>query len=561
MLAHVINPESDKVWPGSDASPGRVDPDDFAKARDSGRSTMSNGVEQDPYEASVTRGFNALWAERYHLARGCFEEAVGLDPADPFALLELARCCHALNDTTGRDRALTRVWPMFKQDARIALVYAQCCEKMRMQGQALAAYAQACKQRDTPPGHLSEAYACWADLLERMNRLEQARAKAGLALQRPGRVGARLQCVRARLLMRAGDFDGAIGLIEADVRRALDGSGRIDPATVSLCYVYAKALDRVGEPSDVMAALEQLKQRLSADAQSSVSAGLSEKLIQESREAAEAFTPSDVSRWRASLTDSGQATADPVFLAGHPRSGTTLAGQLIDANDRAVVISESRAFLNAVADVAESLSDRRLTQRELIGALPDGAVASIRAGYLGRVEAELGDRLGGSLLIDKNPVLTAWVPLILRVFPSARFITMSRDPRAVCLSAYMNDMGINPWSVNWTGLEQTCRYYAAVIDVWRIAQDRLAPDCLELRYEDCVRDHVMAAKTICGFLGIGWQPSQAHPERHAANKTVFSPTYADVAQPVYRHALDRWRRYESYLPGAGSPALFNPESA
>ena len=347
--------------------------------------------------------------------------------------------------------------------------------------------------------------------------------------------------------MRAGDFDGAIGLIEEDVRRALDGSGPIDPATVSLCYVYAKALDRLGECSDVMAALQQLKQRLSVGAQSSMSAGLSEKLMQESRAAAGAFRQSDMSRWRASMTNSGKALNGPVFLIGHPRSGTTLAGQLIDANDRAVVISESRAFLNAVADVAEPMSERRLTQRELVDALTDEAVASIRAGYLSRVEAEFGDRLGDSLLIDKNPVFMAWVPLILRVFPTARFITMSRDPRAVCLSAYMNDMGINPWSVNWTDLEQTSRYYATVIDVWRLAHDRLAPDCLELRYEDCVNDHVTAAKTICRFLGIGWQPTQAHPERHTAEKTVFSPTYADVAQPVYRHAVGSWRRYENEL--------------
>jgi hypothetical protein len=28
---------------------------------------------------------------------------------------------------------------------------------------------------------------------------------------------------------------------------------------------------------------------------------------------------------------------------------------------------------------------------------------------------------------------------------------------------------------------------------------------------------------------------------------VRSPTYAEVTQPVYRTALDRWRNYESYL--------------
>ncbi len=36
-------------------------------------------------------------------------------------------------------------------------------------------------------------------------------------------------------------------------------------------------------------------------------------------------------------------------------------------------------------------------------------------------------------------------------------------------------------------------------------------------------------------------------DEHARKKTVRSPTYADVAKPVYKTAMGRWRNYQKYL--------------
>jgi hypothetical protein len=36
-------------------------------------------------------------------------------------------------------------------------------------------------------------------------------------------------------------------------------------------------------------------------------------------------------------------------------------------------------------------------------------------------------------------------------------------------------------------------------------------------------------------------------DEHARKKTVRSPTYADVTQPVYKRARGRWRHYQKYL--------------
>jgi hypothetical protein len=36
-------------------------------------------------------------------------------------------------------------------------------------------------------------------------------------------------------------------------------------------------------------------------------------------------------------------------------------------------------------------------------------------------------------------------------------------------------------------------------------------------------------------------------DEHARSKLVRSPTYADVAKPVFKTAVARWRNYEKYL--------------
>ena len=36
-------------------------------------------------------------------------------------------------------------------------------------------------------------------------------------------------------------------------------------------------------------------------------------------------------------------------------------------------------------------------------------------------------------------------------------------------------------------------------------------------------------------------------DKHARQKVVRSPTYADVTQPVYKRAVGRWRNYQKYL--------------
>jgi hypothetical protein len=56
----------------------------------------------------------------------------------------------------------------------------------------------------------------------------------------------------------------------------------------------------------------------------------------------------------------------------------------------------------------------------------------------------------------------------------------------------------------------------------------------------------VARKTL-EFLDVPWNADVLGFDEHARKKTVRSPTYADVTQPVYKRAVGRWHHYQKYL--------------
>ena len=70
---------------------------------------------------------------------------------------------------------------------------------------------------------------------------------------------------------------------------------------------------------------------------------------------------------------------------------------------------------------------------------------------------------------------------------------------------------------------------------------------METRYEDNVRDLETESSRILDFLDLPWDQSVLQFHEHARQKHVRSPTYEAVTQPVYNHAVGRWKHYAEFL--------------
>ena len=77
---------------------------------------------------------------------------------------------------------------------------------------------------------------------------------------------------------------------------------------------------------------------------------------------------------------------------------------------------------------------------------------------------------------------------------------------------------------------------------WRlVVPDRM----LEVRYEDLVGDNQYWIRRIVDFAGLDWDP--ACLAFYESRRFVRTASYQQVRQPIYGHAIGRWRRYGAVL--------------
>jgi Sulfotransferase family len=232
----------------------------------------------------------------------------------------------------------------------------------------------------------------------------------------------------------------------------------------------------------------------------------------------------------------------PVFLVGFPRSGTTLLDQMLSGHPGIDVLEERDTLQDVLKEHA--LSDAGL---EAFLRLDAASLERRRQLYWRRVAEFMGERDEDKLFVDKLPLNSVFMPLMRRLFPGARFLFALRDPRDVVLSCFMQSFTLNEAMRHFLSLQETAAYYTAVMRVGADSLERLPAAAHRVRYEDVVEDTEGEARRLLGFLGIAWEPKVLDFQETARWRRINTPSYHQVAQPIYASAKRRWRRYEDQL--------------
>ncbi len=265
------------------------------------------------------------------------------------------------------------------------------------------------------------------------------------------------------------------------------------------------------------------------------------------RELATAVTPKVIERWRQTGRTDLQPPRRMALLCGYPRSGTTLLEYVIDSHPEVVSADETSVFHNKVYyEISRNLSPSTRYSSVIDGMSPR-VLRQLRAEYVRGVESFVGQPLGDRLLVDKNPGMTFDIPAMSRVFPESKFLVALRDPRDVCLSCFMQAWPVLPDSVPWLTPEGSVENYAAVMSMWLALKPAIGDAAREVRYEDLVQDLEGNARKTTEFLGLPWNDRVLRFNENARNKVVRSPTYVEVAKPVYKTSMGRWRNYQKYF--------------
>jgi tetratricopeptide (TPR) repeat protein len=457
-----------------------------------------------------------------------------LDPGNPAILLQLGRIQGLNFNYAAAEQCFERAIRVAPRKTEILAAAGINSRDFRNSELAERYFRRAAEQKDATP----ETLVYLAELCERLRRMADATNLIERALQLNSACPPAV-LARARLERQTGRLMEAEKLLQPILKTA-DRDTRARGY-----YELGTILDRQARYDEAMTAFLDAKALLHPDAER----WLAELLVVRNR----------LKMMRANITgdmfrkwfETGQGLAPLrriALLCGHPRSGTTLLEQVLDSHPDLISAEETEIFHDyAYVPLMKGLTDGTPMLPVLESAQASRLLQS-RKDYFLQMELMLGQPLNGRLLIDKNPSLTFLIPAMMRVFPELKLLVALRDPRDVVLSCFMQTfVPIGQITAAYLTLEGTVDEYAALMGIWRTLAPLVQGHYLQLRYEDMVADLESVAREALDFLSVPWNDKVLHFDEHARQKQVRSPTYADVAKPVFKTAVGRWRNYQKYL--------------
>ena len=498
-----------------------------------------NSPNQDQADLPELRRARALWiANRFDAAVDLFVETAARHPDHVAALVDTARALGQRHEITRAEEYLNLLRAIAADRPDLSFILGQTFRMIHREELAIESFEQYVAGAG---GHNADAHFELAVLYERRHRVDEAEA----AVARVMKLNAmyfEAWLLQARLLRRRGEIQKARSLLS---RLSVNSRAHI-MARAQAWAALADLADKEGDYAQAVADMARCKEIQLAHAQ--VFQRHSEVVLGNLKRFNESVTTEDLQRWRSQANELGPP-ARVAHLTSFPRSGTTLLENILDAHSGVISSEERQVFSREILDSSWKESHENAPPTvEAFDRIPTAKLQSLRQRYLTAMAEALNEPIGDRVHIDKNPTHTLFIPAIVRLFPETQFLIALRDPRDVIVSCYFQYLPLNPTSVSYLTWESTAHRYALDIGMWLRLRERLdAATWLEVRYEDVVQDLAGSARRALGFLNLPWEETVLDYRDRLAAKTVHSPTYLDVAQPLQRRPIGRWKNYQRYL--------------
>ena len=457
-------------------------------------------------------------------AKALLARALEWAPADPGALTSLATLLRAegrLRDAELHCDAAIRADPGFV-DAWLERAYV-----LASGGSMAGARESYARVVALVPGH-GAGHAGLASLAARDGDSDTARRHAEAALRsEPGNPIA--LAALATVQLEAGEATAARALIEP----ALAAMPAACAERALLANLLGDALGRLGEVPAAFAAYQRSNDDfLSVNAPRFGGRPAQRAMIEQVIAGLGALQPAG---W-------GPVPADPraarphLFLCGYPRSGNTLAENILASIPGLSAIEERPTMAEA--------DHRYLAPPGGMAALEAADAAELgecRAAYWARV-AGAGVDSAGAPLVDMDPLKSLRLPLIARLFPEARVVLTRRDPRDVVWSCFHTHFALSNAALEFTTLEGAARHYDAVMRLTEAATARLPLTVHVLDYHRLIGDFEQETRALCTFAGLPWSEDLRRFDRTAKARGVSTASAGQVRKGLY----DGRRQWEAY---------------
>jgi tetratricopeptide (TPR) repeat protein len=225
----------------------------------------------------------------------------------------------------------------------------------------------------------------------------------------------------------------------------------------------------------------------------------------------------------------GSAVADPVFVLGLPRTGTTLVERIVASHSAMISAGETGAFaveLRRAMKAAASRLDMADIGRRYIG-----SVAAIHVPPSRR-------------FVDKTLQNYLHCGMIHAALPRAKIILIQRRPLDACWAIYKaHFQGKFLFSYQQIELAEYFLAFRRLARHWKSTLPSHA--LLEVNYEDIVSNPAAESRRLIEFAGLPWQDEVLRFHESPAPSATASAV--QIRRPIYASSIGKWRHHSERL--------------
>lgn len=313
---------------------------------------------------------------------------------------------------------------------------------------------------------------------------------------------------------------------------ALLARGIEEPAgEVRICYALAKELEDVGEYPRSFEVLtrgarvrrKHIEYRIDEDTETinAIRSTFDEQYFRDSRR--------------------GYQNAEPVFIIGLPRTGSTLLERILGSHSEVIEAGELNNFAQQmVRQIRERTKGSAMSRQKLVLQSAELDFQKLGGDYLQSTRPQTGH---SRHFTDKMPLNFLYAGLIHRALPQAKILHMVRHPMDSCYAIYKKlFQDAYPWSYSLTEIADYYLAYQGLMDHWKSVLPGVIHD---VKYEELISNLELQTRKILDHCNLGWESQCVKFHENPTASTTASAS--QVRQPVYLSSAGLWRNYEQEL--------------
>ena len=231
-----------------------------------------------------------------------------------------------------------------------------------------------------------------------------------------------------------------------------------------------------------------------------------------------------------------------IFICGLPRSGTTLASQIITSHSKVESVGEISYLKNLIEhhfyeedkiSLKKIESEFKKDTNELNNLFFDAAQFFLK-----------GKKL--NYIVDKTPSNCIWIGFIKILFPNSHIIYCKRDYKDNFLSLFKNNLS-HTQNAGWSCTPELIIKYIKMIDdlmsFWKSLDKNLF---YEISYEKLIENPKEEIEMLLKYNNLEWEEDclNFHKNKKTLIKTL---SLHQARKPIYKSSIKSYENYSKYL--------------